>query len=80
MVSDQPLLQVRQNVKIMFIDLLTIAIATAAFPESAAFMADESYNAVYPCSKINYTLTNYLDYLRQLKMKATELSKAGKEI
>ena len=80
MVLDQLLLQVCQNVRIVFIELLTVAIVTAAFPESAAFMADESYNAVYPCSKINYTLPSYLDYLQQLKMKATELNTASKKI
>ena len=41
-------------------------------------MADESYSAVYPGSKINYTLPAYLDYLHQLKRKATELCNAGK--
>jgi len=41
-------------------------------------MADESYSAVYADSKITYTLPAYLDYLRELKKKATELNKAGK--
>lgn len=55
------------------------AIITAAYPECAAFMADESYIAVYPTSsKISYTLPSYLDYLQQLRLKATELNKAGK--
>lgn len=58
--------------------MLIVAIVTAAYPESAAFMADESYSAVYPDVKIQYTLANYLDYLKQLKMKAIKLSKAGK--
>ena len=76
---DQLLLQVCQNVRIAFTDLYTVAIVTAAFPEAGAFMADESYNAVYTCSNIKYTLSSYLDYLEQLKMKASELSKAGKD-
>lgn len=59
-------------------ELLTVAIVTAAYPESAAFMADESYSAVHPDSKINYTLPSYLNYLQQLKRKAMELNKAGK--
>lgn len=42
-------------------------------------MADESYAAVYPDSKVNYTLSSYLDYLQQLRMKAKELNKAGKK-
>lgn len=42
-------------------------------------MADESFIAVYPASsKISYTLPSYLDYLQQLRSKATELNKAGK--
>lgn len=66
-----------QNLPTLLMNLLTVAIVTAAYPDSAAFMADESYNAVYPDSKINYTLVSYLAYLQQLKMKAEELSKAG---
>lgn len=76
---DQLLLQVCQNVTIAFTDLYTVAIVTAAFPEAGAFMADESYSGVYKCSNIKYTLSSYLDYLQQLKMKASELNKAGKE-
>ena len=56
---------------------LSVAIVTAAYPESAAFMADESYSAVYPDCKINYTLSSYLDYLQQLQTKAKELNRTG---
>ena len=80
MVLDQPLLQVYQPIKMALIDLLTVAIVTAAYPESAAFMADESYNAIYPGCKISYTLSHYLEYLQQLKMKTAELNKTGKQI
>ena len=54
------------------------AIVTAADPDIASFMADESYLAVSP-GKIAYTLPSYLDYNKQLKMKASELNKAGKK-
>jgi len=54
-----------------------IAIVTAASPDIASFMADESYLAVSP-GKIAYTLPSYLDYNKQLSTKASELNKAGK--
>ncbi|XP_065898344.1 uncharacterized protein [Dysidea avara] len=50
------------------------AIVTAASPDIASFMADESYLAVSP-GKIAYTLPSYLDYNKQLSIKAAELNK-----
>jgi len=41
-------------------------------------MADESFSAVYPGSKINYTVSSYLLYIQQLQMKAKLLNKTGK--